>query len=70
MALSKTDFIAGLQCEKHIYFRAHHLEFSEPIESPATIIILRGEIPAVFINGLGQANPEFEDVVSAYRTSR
>lgn len=37
MALSKTEFIAGLQCEKHIFLHVHHPELAEPTESSATI---------------------------------
>jgi hypothetical protein len=32
--------------------------------------VLRGEIPAVFINGMGMANPGVDDVVAAYRSTR
>ena len=37
MALNKTEFIAGLQCEKHIFLRIHHPELMEVTESPAKV---------------------------------
>lgn len=37
MALNKTEFIAGLQCEKHIFLRIHHPELIEETESPAKV---------------------------------
>ena len=35
MALSKTEFIAGLQCAKHIFLRVHHPELIEITDSLA-----------------------------------
>ena len=35
MRLSKTKFIAGLQCEKQLYLRVHHPEWATLTESPA-----------------------------------
>jgi hypothetical protein len=32
--------------------------------------VLRGEIPAVFINGMGKANPSAEEVASVYRQTQ
>jgi len=32
--------------------------------------VLRGEIPAVFVNGRGKANPSAEEVASVYRQTR
>ena len=37
MTLSKTEFIAGLQCEKHIFLRVHHPELIEKTDSPAAV---------------------------------
>jgi hypothetical protein len=32
--------------------------------------VLRGEIPAVFINGMGKANPSAEEVATVYRQTQ
>lgn len=35
-----------------------------------TDTVMRGEIPAVLVNGMGKANPSAEDVIAEYRRTR
>lgn len=35
-----------------------------------TVAVLNGEIPAVFINGMGKANPSAEEVLAEYQRTR
>lgn len=38
MRLSKTNILAGLQCEKHLHLSLHHPEFASQITSPAAVM--------------------------------
>jgi len=35
-----------------------------------TDVVMRGEIPAVLVNGMGKANPKVEEVIAEYRRTR
>lgn len=35
-----------------------------------TVAVLKGEVPAVFVNGMAKANPSLEEVVSEYERTR
>jgi len=35
-----------------------------------TIVILEGETPNVFINGLGQSNPSLDDIIAVYERTK
>jgi len=50
-------------------YRARPTE-SQKTDMDRTIAILKSEIPNVFINGLGQANPSLEDIIAVYERTK
>jgi hypothetical protein len=54
------------------HVRANSYEFSnaDPAVTARTVKILEGQIPAVIVDGMGQANPSAEQVVAEYRQAR
>ena len=69
------DLAAELGRRGISHIRLEHADF-EWVENPDPAVlarletVMRGEIPIVFINGRGKANPGIDEVVAEYRAQR
>ena len=54
--------------------RSHDVSFTSTDPDPAIgarlNAVMNGELPIVFVNGRGKANPTFEEVLAEYRSTR
>ena len=60
MRLTKTRFLAGLQCAKHLHLSMHHPEFATPVQSP---MMITGEVVEQ------HARSEFPGAITVERNS-
>jgi len=54
--------------------RAHNVSFTTAVLDPKIGVrldsVMKGELPIVFVNGRGKANPTIEEVIAEYGASR